>query len=187
MRLPAYREVQALPRARDRHVHEAPLLLDAAVLQHAVVVREEAFLEPEMKTARIPGPFAECTVISCSASWPAEASCSPASRLAWREEAMSTCCSGVASRHSDDDILLRLARGLDAVLEVLGEEGRRVDELVQVLEPVLAVLLGGVVGVQLGSRSRISSISSGSAASRRTCEALDHLHELARAPCRCAR
>src|SRR5688572_12926768 len=40
------REVQALPRARDRDVHEAPLLLDAAVLEHAVVVREEAFLEP---------------------------------------------------------------------------------------------------------------------------------------------
>src|SRR5205085_1217387 len=40
------REVEALARARDRDVHEAALLLDAAVLEHAVVVREESFLEP---------------------------------------------------------------------------------------------------------------------------------------------
>src|SRR5690348_15443159 len=39
-------EVQPLPRARDRDVHEAPLLLDAAVLEHAVLVREETLLEP---------------------------------------------------------------------------------------------------------------------------------------------
>jgi hypothetical protein len=43
------------------------------------------------------------------------------------------------------DVFLRLARGLEAVLEVLGEENRRVDELVQVLEAVLPVLLRSVV------------------------------------------
>jgi hypothetical protein len=61
------------------------------------------------------------------------------------------------------DIFLRLARGLEAVLELVGEERRGVDELVQVLEPVLAVLLRTVMLLEaaalehfldeLGSRS----------------------------------
>jgi len=45
-----------------------------AVLQHAVLVREESFLEAEMKTAANSRPFDECTDISCRASWPAAAS-----------------------------------------------------------------------------------------------------------------
>ena len=38
-------EVQALACPRDRHVHEAPLLLQAVAVGEAVLVREEAFLE----------------------------------------------------------------------------------------------------------------------------------------------
>ena len=40
------REVEPAPRARDRDVHEPPLLLDAVELGQAVLVREQPLLEP---------------------------------------------------------------------------------------------------------------------------------------------
>ena len=39
------REVEALPRARDRDIHQAPLFLQAAVVAHRVLVREQALLQ----------------------------------------------------------------------------------------------------------------------------------------------
>ena len=136
------REVEPAARPRDRDVHEAALLLDAAVLEHRVLVREETLLEPrdedrgefeplrrvhrhELERILARGRFALARL-----------------QARMREERREDLLLGRARAR---DILLRFARGLEAMLEILGERRRRVDELVQVLEPVLPVLLGGVM------------------------------------------
>jgi hypothetical protein len=100
------------------------------------------FLESRDEDRRKLEALRECTVMSWSASSPVPASRSPASRLACERNAREDL---LLRRAGVGDIFLRLARGLEAVLELVGEERRGVDELVQVLEPVLAVLLGAVM------------------------------------------
>ena len=132
---------------------------------------------PERKTAENSRPLAECTVISCSASWPGRASWSPASRLACDRNAASTCCwcvpTGEHVSRADSPA------GVVAVLELLGEERGGVHQLVQVLEAVLAVALGGVVGLERAAlEDLLDDLRQAQRLGRCLRERIDHRDEL---------
>jgi hypothetical protein len=139
-------QVQALARPGDRHIHQAAFFLQPVEVAHGVLVREQALLHAGDEHAVELQTLAECTVISCTASCPAWAWLSPASSAACVRKAASgdsvSPVSAVGARASSST---GKRHGIAAKTFLRDEALGRVDQFLQVLDPVGALALGLVV------------------------------------------
>src|SRR5258708_4616145 len=137
------RDVEALARARDRHVHEAALFLDAAVLEHAVLVGEESLLQPRDEDRGELEPLGGVDRHELQRVLSRSGFALARFQARVREERGENLLLRRAGNAGD--VFLRFARGLEAALEVLAEPHPRVYQLLPVLAPAPPVLPAGIM------------------------------------------
>jgi hypothetical protein len=133
------RQVEALARPRHRDVHQPALLLQAVALLRCVLVREQALLEAGDEDDVELQPLGRMHGHQLHRVLPLAGLMLAGFERGVREEGGQRTAIGAAASPS--------------MAAFLQEVGRRVDQFVEVLQPLLAFLLGQVVLAQAAFRS----------------------------------